>query len=93
MPSTDGIVTLLGSYVRYEVTEGRWELLAASPRKSTRTTSLPAQEQTPERDLAVTEITALSEIGFEDWKRWESYNPLSAEMAQPSREPSCQPGF
>ncbi len=30
--------------------------------------SRPAQEQTPERDLSVTAITPLSQVGFYDWK-------------------------
>ena len=65
----DPIVALLGSYVRYEVTESRWYLRAASPEEvdAHYESSRPAQEQTPERDLSVTGITPLSEIGFEDW--------------------------
>ena len=65
----DPIVALLGSYVRYEVTESRWDLRAASPEEvdAHYESSRPAQEQTPERDLSVTGITPLSEIGFEDW--------------------------
>ena len=66
----DEIDALLGSYVRYEVTEDGWELRAASPEEvdSHYESSRPAQAQTPERDLSFTGITPLSEIGFEDWR-------------------------
>ena len=67
----DGNVTaLLGSYVRYAVTEGGWELRAATPAEveAHYESSRPAEDQTPQRDLSVTEITPLSDIGFDDWR-------------------------
>ena len=64
------IDALIGSYVRYEVTEGGWELRAATRAEvdAHYAASRPAGVQTPQRDLSVTAITPLSEIGFEDWK-------------------------
>ena len=64
------IVSLLGRYVRYEVTSGDWNLRAATidEVEDHYESSRPAQEQVPERDLSITAITALSEIDFDDWK-------------------------
>ena len=67
----DGDITaLLGSYVRYTVTEEGWELSAATPEEvdAHYEASRPSHTQTPQRDLSVTGITPLSEIGFEDWR-------------------------
>ena len=67
----DGDITaLLGSYVHYTVTEDGWELQAATPEEveAHYESSRPATAQTPQRDLSVTGITPLSEIGFEDWR-------------------------
>ena len=63
------IASLLGSYVHYTVTEEGWELRAATPKEvdAHYAASRPVQAQTPQRDLSVTTITPLSEIGFEDW--------------------------
>ena len=63
------IESLLGGYVRYEVTERGWTLRAATRAEvdAHYASSRPAAEQTPQRDLSVTEITALSEVGFDDW--------------------------
>ena len=63
------VTALLGSYVRYEVTDIGWELRAATPAEAEAhyESSRPAEEQTPQRNLSVTSITPLSEIGFEDW--------------------------
>ena len=61
---------LIGSYVRYTVTEDGWALRAATRAEvdAHYASSRPAEAQTPERDLSVTEITPLGEIGFGDWK-------------------------
>ena len=61
---------LIGGFVRYEVTEEGWELSAATPEEveAHYESSRPTHTQTPERDLSVTGITPLSQIGFEDWK-------------------------
>ena len=63
------IESLLGGYVRYEVTERGWTLRAATRAEvdAHYASSRPAAKQTPQRDLSVTEITALSEVGFDDW--------------------------
>ena len=60
---------LIGSYVRYEVTESGWELRAATPAEvdARYASSRPAEAQTPQRDLTVTALTPLSQVGFEDW--------------------------
>ena len=61
--------TLLDGYVRYEVTKSGWDLRAATRAEvdAHYASSRPAAEQTPQRDLSVTSITALSDIEFEDW--------------------------
>ena len=65
----DDIDALLGSYVHYTVTEDGWDLRAATPAEveDHYESSRPAHEQIPQRDLEVTEIKPLSEIGFDDW--------------------------
>ena len=64
------VTALLGGYVRYEVTEGRWDLRQATPEEVDLhyESSRPAAVQTPERDLSVAGIKPLGEIGFNDWK-------------------------
>ena len=64
------INALIGSYVRYEVTENSWKIQAATPEEveAHYASSRPDHTQTPEFDLSVTGITPLSQIGFEDWK-------------------------
>ena len=68
LDNTD-IDDLVGSHVHYTVTEDGWTLRAATPAEvdAHYASSRPATEQTPQRDLSVTEITPLSEIAFEDW--------------------------
>ena len=63
------IKALIGKYVRYEVTESGWSLEAATPDEvdDHYEFSRPTQDQTPQRDLSVTSITALSSVNFEDW--------------------------
>ena len=65
----NAIADLLGSYVRYTVTETGWDIRAATRAEvdAHHAASRPAQAQTPQRDLSVTSITPLGEIGFEDW--------------------------
>ena len=65
----DEIDDLIGSYVRYTVTETGWDIRAATRAQvdAHYTSSRPTGEQTPQRDLSVTSITPLGEIGFEDW--------------------------
>ena len=63
------IEALLGSYVHYTVTESGYSIRAATRAEvdAHYAASRPAAEQTPQRDFSVTEITALSDIEFEDW--------------------------
>ena len=60
---------LIGSYVQYLVGSSSYHLRAATPEEvdAHYADSRPSEPQTPERDLTVTEITALSDIEFEDW--------------------------
>ncbi len=61
------ISRLIGSHVRYEVTD-RWSIRAATRAEveARHAASRPGAAQTPERDLSVTRITPLGEISFED---------------------------
>ena len=63
------VEALIGKYVRYEVTETGWSIDAATPNEvdDHYEFSRPTQDQTPQRDLSVTFITALSDVNFEDW--------------------------
>ena len=65
-----GIDSLLDNYVHYTVSEGGWTLRAATPAEvdAHYAASRPATDQTPQRDLSVTQITALRDIEFDDWK-------------------------
>ena len=65
----DDIESLIGGYVRYEVKRARYRIRAATREEvdAHYDSSRPSQPQTPQRDLSVTEITQLSEIGFDDW--------------------------
>ena len=65
----DDIADLIGSYVHYTVTESGWDLRAATRAEvdAHYASSRPTAEQTPQRDLSVTSITPLSDIGFDDW--------------------------
>ena len=64
------IDALIGSYVRYLVTDDGWTLHAATRAEVDEhyAASRPAGTQTPQRDLSVTTITPLSEIDFDDWQ-------------------------
>ena len=65
----EDIESLIGGYVRYEVKRARYRIRAATREEvdAHYDSSRPSQPQTPQRDLSVTEITQLSEIGFDDW--------------------------
>ena len=65
----DDIDDLIDSYVHYTVAGYGWTLRAATPAEvdAHYAASRPAQTQTPERDLTVTQITALADIEFDDW--------------------------
>ena len=64
------LAPLIGSYVRYEVTEDGYLLRAATKAEvDAHYEASRPQPQVPERDLLVTEITPLSsEIDFDDWR-------------------------
>ena len=68
-PTNPAIEPLIGSYVRFAVSERGWEIRAASREEvnAHHAASRPASVQSPERDLSVTEITPLSEVSFDDW--------------------------
>ena len=74
------LAPLLGSYVRYEVTETGWDLSVATREEvfAHYASSRPTLPQTPVRDLSVTDITPLGEIGFGDW---EAFGVKAANVA------------
>ena len=74
------IESLKGGFVHYVVTEDGWELSSATLAEVEEhyESSRPSQTQTPERDLTVTAIKPLSEIGFEDW---EAFGVKAANVA------------
>ena len=63
------INALIGNYVQYTVTTDGYTIRAATKPEIDNhyASSRPTTAQTPQRDLSVTEITPLSEIGFGDW--------------------------
>ena len=77
----DNIKGLLGSYVRYSVTADGYAIRAATKAEVEvhYESSRPAEAQTPQRDLSVTSITALSDIGFADW---DSFGVKVANLAE-----------
>ena len=65
----EAIRDLIGSYVHYAVTDTGYSIRAATQAEvdAHYAASRPAEAQTPQRDLSVTSITPLSEIGFNNW--------------------------
>ena len=65
----ESISGLVGSHVYYAVTDAGYTLRAASQSEVEQhyASSRPAEAQTPERDLTVTSITPLGDVGFDDW--------------------------
>ena len=65
----DTIDSLIDSHVQFTVTRDGYTIHAATKAEvdAHYEALRPATMQTPERDLSVTEITALSDIGFDDW--------------------------
>ena len=63
------IDSLIDSHIRYSVTESEYTIRAATKAEvdAHYEVSRPAETQTPERDLAVTEIAPLSDVEFGDW--------------------------
>ena len=76
-PDVSGLV---GSYVRYEVSDRGWELRAASPAEvEEHLASLrPGEVQTLSRDLSVTKITPLVDVGF---TAWDAFGVKAANVA------------
>ena len=76
----DTVSGLIDGYVHYAVTETGYSIRAATQSEVDEhyASSRPAESQTPQRDLTVTEITALSEIGFDDW---DSFGVKAANVA------------
>ena len=64
------ISSLIGSYVEYRVDRFGYTIGATTKAEVDihHRNSRPKETQTPERDLTVTAITALSEVEFDDWK-------------------------
>ncbi len=63
------IAGLVGSFVHYKVTGDGYTISAATRAEvdAHYSDSRPARTQTPERDLTITQITGLDDIGFDDW--------------------------
>ena len=78
------IAALVGRFVRYEVTDSEWTLRAATPAEVNEhyESSRPAQDQTPQRDLAVTSIRPLSDVRFGDWS---AFGVKAANVAELGR--------
>ena len=60
---------LIGRYVYYAVGAGGYSIRAATRAEVDAhfASSRPSETQTPERDLTVTDIAPLSDLGFDDW--------------------------
>ena len=71
---------LIGSFVHYTVTEDGYSIRAATRAEvdAHYAASRPTQTQTPERNLTVTQITALDDIEFDDW---EAFGVKAANVA------------
>ena len=65
----DEIADLIGTYVRYTVGASGYSIRAATRAEVDQhfAAARPANAQTPQRNLAVTSITPLRRIAFEDW--------------------------
>lgn len=63
------IIEFVGRYVRYTVTESGFIIESATQDEveAHHAAARPTVTQQPERDLAVTAIAPLAEIGFDDW--------------------------
>ena len=74
------IAGLIGSFVHYKVTEDGYSISAATRAEvdAHYSDSRPAQTQTPERDLTITQITDLDDVGFDDW---DAFGVKAANLA------------
>ena len=71
---------LIDKLVRFEVTGTGYSIDAATKTEVDAhfASSRPAQEQTPQRDLSITEIIPLSDIGFD---HWDAFGVKAANVA------------
>ena len=76
----DDISGLIGSHVHYAVSDNGYSIRAATQAEVDEhyASSRPSETQTPARDLSVTTITPLSDIGFDDW---DSFGVKAANVA------------
>lgn len=76
----DAVTKLVGRYVRYEVTDAGYSLTSAtqSEVENHHENERPATAQTPQRDLAIKEITPLDKVSFE---HWTAFGVKSANVA------------
>jgi hypothetical protein len=65
----EAVTALIGQYVRFEVTDTGYNLVAATQAEveAHHQLSRPSGKQYPKRDLSVTTITPLDEVTFTDW--------------------------
>ncbi len=77
----DDIVDLIDSYVHYSVTADGYSVRAATRAEAEAHFAAlrPSGTLTPERDLTVTEIADLDDIGFEDW---DAFGVKAANVAE-----------
>ena len=75
------ITPLVDRYVRYTVPADGWDLRAATQAEveAHYAAARPTETQTPQRDLSVTEITPLSQVGFADW---DAFGVKAANVAE-----------
>ena len=71
---------LIDSHVYYEVSSSGYSIRAATQAEVEEHYAAlrPVEDQTPQRDLSVTSITALSGVGFDDW---DSFGVKAANVA------------
>ncbi len=76
----DNISSLIDRHVSYTVTDDGYAIRAATQAEvDEHYASLrPEEPRTPQRDLAVTSITPLSDVGFDDW---DSFGVKAANLA------------
>ena len=72
--------SLLGTFVRFSVTESGWDVSPATAAQVAAhyAASRPTHTQTPRRDLSVRTITPLSQVEFE---HWDSFGVKAANVA------------
>ena len=93
----DNLSDLIGSHVRYEVTGSGYSIRSATQAEvdAHYAVSRPTDTQAPQRDLSVTGIKPLSEVGFDDWDSFgvKAANVCPCSGGWGSRRAPCQTGF